>query len=401
MSDQPILPTDRRALLAGLGGLAAGTFLTAGRAEAGSLNPPAAPASTPGPEPRIAINAVNTPGDATSLFRITQPGSYYLTGNVTAQTGRSGIVIAASNVTIDLMGFWLIDSATPASSGTAIASLGLVQNISICNGMIRGWGGVGIDLSGTSFLVHSIQSDGNQGDGIRLGNAATVVLCSANANSGNGIRGGENCRITNCQAISNGLNGIEGGVGSNLSGCNTSSNGALASGGSNASIMVGASSTVIDCVAISTVSALIGGVGNHGVGIQASFRSQILSCSSHSNRGHGFRLADNSVIRDCNASGNGSGSTVSAGIYAGGSFNRIEGNTVNSSDRGIQVLAARNVIINNTAAANTINYEFAAGNSFGPIIDLTANATTPTPAVLGNAAATVMGSTDAWANFAY
>jgi len=48
--------TDRRALLAGIGGLAAGTFLTAGRAEAGPLNPPAAPASTPGPEPRIAVN---------------------------------------------------------------------------------------------------------------------------------------------------------------------------------------------------------------------------------------------------------------------------------------------------------------------------------------------------------
>ena len=50
---------------------------------AGPLTPPAGPvAPTPGPEPRIPINATNTPGDADSLFRITQPGSYYLTGNL-------------------------------------------------------------------------------------------------------------------------------------------------------------------------------------------------------------------------------------------------------------------------------------------------------------------------------
>jgi hypothetical protein len=70
----PNLPTDRRALLAGIGGLAAGAFI-AGKANAGPLSPPAGPiAPTPGPEPRIAINAVNTPGDANSLYKITQPG---------------------------------------------------------------------------------------------------------------------------------------------------------------------------------------------------------------------------------------------------------------------------------------------------------------------------------------
>ncbi len=112
MPDNFPLPTDRRALLAGLGGLAAGTFLTAGRAEAGPLNPPAAPASTPGPEPRIAVNAQNTPGNPDNLFRITQPGSYYLTGNIIGQSGRNGIQIAADNVTIDLMGFALLGAGS-------------------------------------------------------------------------------------------------------------------------------------------------------------------------------------------------------------------------------------------------------------------------------------------------
>ncbi|MCL4222042.1 MAG: hypothetical protein KJZ65_11815 [Phycisphaerales bacterium] len=35
-------------------------------------------------EPRIAIKATNTPGDANSVFRITQSGSYYLAGDIAA-----------------------------------------------------------------------------------------------------------------------------------------------------------------------------------------------------------------------------------------------------------------------------------------------------------------------------
>ena len=51
--------------------------------QARATTPPAGPvASTPGPEPRTAVNAASTPGDADSLYRITQPGSYYLTENL-------------------------------------------------------------------------------------------------------------------------------------------------------------------------------------------------------------------------------------------------------------------------------------------------------------------------------
>lgn len=58
-------------------------------AVAGDLNPPAGPVAPTMKtldevEPRIAINRVNTPGDADSLYKITQPDSYDLTGNNTA-----------------------------------------------------------------------------------------------------------------------------------------------------------------------------------------------------------------------------------------------------------------------------------------------------------------------------
>src|SRR5262245_27803441 len=84
----------------------------AGMLSAGTLTPPPGPIAptfkTLGEiEPRIAINAANTPGTALALFQIAQPGSYFLTGNVIGVPGKAGIEISASNVTLDLNGFTL------------------------------------------------------------------------------------------------------------------------------------------------------------------------------------------------------------------------------------------------------------------------------------------------------
>src|SRR5262245_7050708 len=77
---------------------------TAGLLVAGPLTPPACPVASSYKtlaevEPRVAINAANTPGTGTCLFKITAPGSYYLTGNITGASGRHGIEISSSNVT--------------------------------------------------------------------------------------------------------------------------------------------------------------------------------------------------------------------------------------------------------------------------------------------------------------
>src|SRR5688572_11138787 len=53
----------------------------------GPLTPPGAPAPTMKTlaqvEPRIIVNATNTPGEDPYTFVISQPGSYYLTGHIT------------------------------------------------------------------------------------------------------------------------------------------------------------------------------------------------------------------------------------------------------------------------------------------------------------------------------
>ncbi len=92
----------------------------------GPLTPPGAP----GPvmktlsqvEPRTAIT--NLP------FTINQPGSYYLTGNL---SGNQGITIRTNNVTLDLMGFTL-EGSSAFAGGISISG---AKNVVVRNGGVR------------------------------------------------------------------------------------------------------------------------------------------------------------------------------------------------------------------------------------------------------------------------
>jgi len=100
----------------------------------GSLTPPAgAPApvmkSLSQVEPRTPISS--------APFIISQPGSYYLTTNLTSSF--HAIRIAASDVTLDLGGWTIFSSATNATyGGTAILLDSGVNDVNISNGNIKG-----------------------------------------------------------------------------------------------------------------------------------------------------------------------------------------------------------------------------------------------------------------------
>ncbi|MCX5690188.1 MAG: hypothetical protein NTV94_10475, partial [Planctomycetota bacterium] len=100
---------DRRVLLGAAGVLGAAAMARV--AAAGPVDPPAGPvAPTAGPEPRTPIDARNTPGDSTCKFKITSPGSYFLSGDLVGASGKHGICIALTTpgpVHIDLRGFSL------------------------------------------------------------------------------------------------------------------------------------------------------------------------------------------------------------------------------------------------------------------------------------------------------
>ncbi|MBK7403312.1 MAG: hypothetical protein IPJ41_01430 [Phycisphaerales bacterium] len=120
---------------------------------AGPLDPPSGPVSgtyktLTEVEPRIAISSANTPGDATSLYKITKPGSYYLTGNVTGKSGRYGIYIEADKVTIDLSGFTL---SGVAGSLDGIQGYEGIRDTTIRNGAVSGWARSGIYIGGGAY----------------------------------------------------------------------------------------------------------------------------------------------------------------------------------------------------------------------------------------------------------
>ena len=165
----------------------------------GALTPPGAPAPTMKSLDQI---EARTP-ISSAPFTITQPGSYYLTTNVTVGSG-DAITITANNVTLDLNGFTISSTAPVASTDNGILLSGSRTNIAIRNGHIssgvtnNGAGvysgsgfGFGVIFSGfpVNVRVSGLSVSGCQYDGIYLGYGSTVVeSCVVNTVGAYGIQ---------------------------------------------------------------------------------------------------------------------------------------------------------------------------------------------------------------------
>jgi len=336
-----------------------------GVVQGGPMEPPAAP----GPTNRMAIYQ---PAPGGFPIVISQPGSYYLGENITGEADKDGIHIRADNVTLDLNGFTLKGAEGKSSYNGITVPLdptGTVYNLSIFNGTIRDWGNAGIgasDPNGEAYNAHlaDLSLMDNGGPGVRIGDACIVSEVIADSNGGPGVTVGLYCTVSQVIATGNGGHGIQASQGSIVERATVSGN-----QGDGINVYNG---TIMDSFSqFNTGSGITNGEGT------------VTNCTVMANSGDGIRGAG--IIIGNEAWDNGYGTADGAGIHVW-SWSRVEGNDVQWNDRGIDADGTDNIIIKNSATANTINYAIAGGNAMGQSIDMTAGGTI---------------DADPWANFSY
>lgn len=257
---------------------------------AGELYPPPGPVEPTGRfGPRTEINDANTPGDANSLFKITEPGSYYLAGNHTGEAGKHGIHIIAHNVTLDLNGFTLF-GVEDSQYGVRVVEG--YNNIVVKNGCARDWGVSGIEM-GSSLCCQAtdLRSINNGVDGIHVGRGV----------------------VTRCAVRGNGFRGISVGRGSSVSHCTAESNG--------------------------------------GYGFLTSPSVTLLNCGAYANTGHGFRVNSGCVVTSCTAWENG-GDGINAAEAGGGAEGCTVAGCAVRENGGAGIRACNSLIHGNTSGNN-------------------------------------------------
>jgi hypothetical protein len=275
--------------------LCAGAGLVALGAALGPLNPPSGPVSSTNKtlaeiEPRTAVNATNTPGNTFALFRITQPGSYYLTSNISIPSSNSwAIEIAANGVTLDLNGYTINGNGNGNGNNVGGIVLSLVsvvgepKGVAIRNGTITNItrsgitpssfpnGAQGVIVENVRVLNVSSTNGGVNGiAGIYLGRGGSAINCYV-ANAPTGITTSFSARVINSTAEFCTFSGFD----------------------------IGGGSVIQNCVAVGIFG---GPTDGHGFVLRTG--SQATNCNSRSNTGDGFVLEESSVALDCSSSNN-------------------------------------------------------------------------------------------------
>lgn len=303
-----------------------------------------------------------------------------LAGALRGIAGANGITITTNDVTIDLKGHALIGVA---SSLDGISVSGSRTNIVIRNGTVRSWASDGIQASSSyNSSFSDLRVSGNGANGLQGGNGAVIKCVTARGNGADGITTASGCVIAESAAAENRSDGIVASSGTTVSGCSAYNNnfdGIRASTGS----------TVLNCTAYSNTNGIVANDGstvtsctvsiNATNGIVVGFGSTVTGCTIRDNR-TGINVGD-----DCRVVNNAIDNAASAGILVRGSDNRIDANNMSDGLIGIDCNLAGNLIIRNSAASNTTNYDIVAGNTVGPILGV----------------ANPIASTNPWANFGF
>lgn len=347
-------------------------------------------------EPRTPISSLP--------FVISQPGSYYLTTNLTGTAGQNGITITGARVTLDLMGFEL--RGVPGSLSGILMNPATSPHV--LNGSITGWGLDGINgTNGGGGTIELLRVSANGRHGISFNSGSQIRKCIVVGNGNVGILTSNDVEVDDCVSNGNGTHGIQAGTGSTIRRCLTVQNSAAGITGSginglniiecnsefNSSgiatlgqtivkdsfarsnnaygIAVGPGSTVQGCNASdnqnsgitvdlgSAVQSCIA-VNNRSNGIAARNGTTIIGCSARVNGLDNIQVDGDCIVKD-NACDNATGLS-GVGIHALTGDNRIENNNLTDNRTGLRIDGSGNYVANNTVRNNTTNYVLVAGN---------------------------------------
>lgn len=378
----------------------------------GPLNPPAGAVSPTAKtlaevEPRVAVNAANTPGDANSEFIISSPGSYSLTGNLSASK-TNVISITGDNVTLDLNGF-TVSNTLFSSSARAVVVAG--TNATIRNGTLATVGrGINCVVANLTMTVDQV-SVRTGSSGIVFPGYATVTRClvSQNADSTTqtflGISVGPRSRVSECTVLMSTFSttpasneSITAGAGSIVESCtiNGGGIGVLMTDGivrgcrlqeqNNTGIRVNGG--VCENNSIASVTGIGISCGN------AEVRgNRVVGVNTPSSVGIYITGGSNTIAKNTVSTFNGTngyGIATFSNTNLGG--NKIMENELVNNWRHLNITAPYNLIVRNSMSFVGAggNVSFAVNNSFGPVINA------------GNTdLSTVAGSSHPQANFTY
>jgi parallel beta-helix repeat protein len=335
----------------------------------GSMEPPPEARDETG-APKASMKTLNQVEPRTLIlsvpFTITNSGSYYLAGNLvyTNTVATNGITIAADDVRVDLDGFTL----TAASGSISLDGISVAYrnadpwqyfNITIRNGVIRGWGSDGIDArEADDSQIFDMKIMNNGAYGMVIGPNSLVERCSIRQSGSCGLEIQDGGTVLDCKVYNSGSVGpfYEGiyASGSKISGCSANHN--------KYGIWVNQYCTVRDCTVLW-------------------------------NDNHGISVGDSCRIEDNNCSQNAYNNSTGAGIYIRGSGNRVEANNVTFNQQGILVDSFNggklNLIVRNSACNNTVMpFQTSGSDFYGTVMNT-------------NTMGTAGFTGDPWSNFSF
>lgn len=326
-------------------------------------------------------------------------------GVTATSNGGRGIVMGDSGLATDCLARSNTGDGIVGGSACRVAACSATNNAGANGGVVLGARAIITDVTatqngdgiraGANSLVTRCTAAANTGAGISCGGGTIVQACAANLNSGVAILVGVGSAVGDCAVDGNlGISGISVGNSSAVTGCvvrGSSSNSSISQG-----IATGTDCKVSECTVQGTTSTASTSTSSTGIGISVGGNSVVERCTVNDSRGDGIRAGASCRIVGNYVSTSGTTSGADgAGIHTTGTNVLIDGNSVASAVRGIDVDGTGGTIVRNRVqAASVANYDIIANNNYGAIV---------VPAIGGvvsgsGAVASSLGSTDPWAN---